>query len=361
MMSKEARKPTAASRARKHRLTDIAALAGVGVATVDRVLNERGNVSQKTAEKVLRIARGLPLKRVLPASHRRLLRIEVLLARPDALPLVARIGAEFGRLADRIDRSVVIQRTLLKSDDPRLFSQHIATTACDAVVFYASDHPLLHQAIAEARARGVQTITIFSDLPSSQRLAYCGMDPVTAGRTAGLFMARMMREAGPVVALCGSLTVHGHRGRVQGLRDALQEYAPGCGEVQVLEGDDDSVKSERLLMKAFRATPSIAGLYNAGAANDACAIALAKGVLRTRPVFIGHELTHETRPMLRDGIMTLAIDQYPEHQARFALDVLLHHFGFAEAGSMAVPYRANYSFRLFTRENIPEPDSSAPF
>jgi LacI family transcriptional regulator len=34
------------------RLADIAAMAGVGIATVDRVLNERGNVSEKTTHLV---------------------------------------------------------------------------------------------------------------------------------------------------------------------------------------------------------------------------------------------------------------------------------------------------------------------
>jgi LacI family transcriptional regulator len=345
------------TQAAKHRIADIAALAGVGVATVDRVLNERGNVSEKTARKVLDVARSLRLKRVLPSSHHRMLRIDVLLGRPD-LPLIGRIGAEFARLAERIDRSVVIQRSILKSDAPQVYAQHIASTKCDAVVMYASDHPLIRQAIADAKARGVETITIFSDLPASQRLAYCGTDPVTAGRTAGLFMARMMKKPGPVIALCGDLVVHGHAGRVQGLRDALREYAPRCGEVQVLQGDDDSTKSERLLLKAFRAKPDLAGFYNAGAANPACGVALTAGVLKGKPVFIGHELTHETRPMLQSGVMALAIDQYPEHQARFAVDVLLHHFGFSDAGAMATPYRSNISFQLYSRENIAAPGGS---
>jgi hypothetical protein len=84
------------------RLQDIADLCGVGIATVDRVLNERGNVSEKTAEKVLNVARRLKLKRILPASHHRLLRIEVLLAQPE-LPLIDRMksGIRAPKRADR--------------------------------------------------------------------------------------------------------------------------------------------------------------------------------------------------------------------------------------------------------------------
>ncbi len=43
---------------------------GVGVATVDRVLNERGGVSPQTTRKVLQAAREAGLKRILPEEHR---------------------------------------------------------------------------------------------------------------------------------------------------------------------------------------------------------------------------------------------------------------------------------------------------
>ena len=41
---------------------------GVGVATVDRVLNERGGVSPQTTRKVLQAAREAGLKRIPPRS-----------------------------------------------------------------------------------------------------------------------------------------------------------------------------------------------------------------------------------------------------------------------------------------------------
>ncbi|ENQ0858499.1 helix-turn-helix domain-containing protein, partial [Klebsiella oxytoca] len=50
----------------------LAALAkriGVGVATVDRVLNERGGVSPETTRRVLQAAREAGLKRILPEER----------------------------------------------------------------------------------------------------------------------------------------------------------------------------------------------------------------------------------------------------------------------------------------------------
>ena len=135
-------------KSRKIRLQDIAELTGVGIATVDRVLNERGNVAPQTAEKVLAVARRLKLKRILPASHRRLLRIQVILARLE-LPLIGRMNREFAKLAERVDRSIVIQRTILKSEAPALLAEQIRSTKYDAVIVYAQEHDAIHAAVEE--------------------------------------------------------------------------------------------------------------------------------------------------------------------------------------------------------------------
>ena len=61
----------------KATLSDIARRAGVGTATVERVLNGRGGVRPETTERVLAAARALDYPRRLPEVHRGLLRIEV--------------------------------------------------------------------------------------------------------------------------------------------------------------------------------------------------------------------------------------------------------------------------------------------
>jgi LacI family transcriptional regulator len=90
-------------------LSDVATRAGVGSATVDRVLNERGNVSAAVRKRVLDAARELGLRRILPSSHHRILRVNVILARPER-PLIARMGDEMRRLGQRLDSAISIHR-----------------------------------------------------------------------------------------------------------------------------------------------------------------------------------------------------------------------------------------------------------
>ncbi|TIW70960.1 MAG: LacI family DNA-binding transcriptional regulator, partial [Mesorhizobium sp.] len=65
-------------------LKDVARLAGVGLATVDRVLNERGGVSPSTAIRVIDAARQLQMKRPLPSPYSRRLRFEIIMITPDS-------------------------------------------------------------------------------------------------------------------------------------------------------------------------------------------------------------------------------------------------------------------------------------
>ncbi|BAN98977.1 hypothetical protein E05_42110 [Plautia stali symbiont] len=57
-------------------LAELAKRVGVGVATVDRVLNDRGGVSPAMTKKILLAAREAGLKRILPEEHRHAWQIE---------------------------------------------------------------------------------------------------------------------------------------------------------------------------------------------------------------------------------------------------------------------------------------------
>ena len=333
-------------------LADVAQLAGVGSATVDRVINERGNVSDEVRQQVLQAARSLGLRRMLPVSHHRMVRINVILARPE-LPLIRRMGVEFRRLSDRMDHSVAIHRTTLENEAPATIARALLRSPCDAAIVYAQDHPQIHAAIAELAARGKPVVTMISDLPGSARLAYAGTDHAKAGRSAGYFLSRMTTP-GPVVVLCNHLGFQSHAERVRGLTAYLVAHAAEFPIVEIVEGGDDMVRSEARLKDALRRHPEAVAIYNVGAANRGVVGAIRAGIALRPPVFIGHELTAFTYQSLRDGLMTLTIDQSPELQAQFAIDVLLNHFAFAEATHIAPPYASTVPIVLYGPENLPD-------
>lgn len=326
-------------------LDHVATRAGVGSATVDRVINERGNVSDEVRRRVLEAARELGLRRVLLTSHHRLVRVNVILARPER-PLISRMAQEFRRQSARLDRAMTIHRTLLKYESPEAIAAAMLKEGFDAVIVDAPDHALIHEALDRLKSLNRPVITVISDVPGGRRLAYAGIDHAKAGRSAGWFLGHMARP-GKVVVLCHHIGFQAHAERIRGLTEELA--ATQLTRAEVVRGGDDPILSEVLLKEAFARHPDCTAVYNAGAGNRGVVAAMKAGILAEPPTFVGHELTPFTWDMLRQGWMTLAIDQSPELQVQQALDRLMHHFGFdAEFQPAHVP------FILYGPRNLPD-------
>ncbi|MBP0485115.1 LacI family DNA-binding transcriptional regulator [Sagittula salina] len=337
-------------------LQDVAVKAGVGSATVDRVLNERGNVSNAVRIRVIDAARELGLRRILPSAYRRTVRVNVILSRVER-PLLKRMAAEVGRLGQRFDKAIAIHRTLLGDEDPRTVAAAMLKGAYDAVIVCAPDHPLIHEAIAELKDRTCPVVTLISDVPGAARLAYAGTDHVKAGRSAAYFLAHMVPPADPsgkVIVLCHDEGFQAHAERIRGFAEQLASDGSTLELAEIVRGGDDPLLSEAKLKEAFRRHPDTVGLYNAGGANRGVITAMAANLLPRRPLFIGHELTGFTWRCLRDGLMTLTIDQSPELQAQYALEVVMHHYGFEGAVHANPPYVSDVPIILYGPQNLPD-------
>jgi LacI family transcriptional regulator len=310
------------------------------------VLNERGNVSPETARKVIEAARQLRWPRTLPVPYRRGLRLEVFMTRPDT-PFFQRLNEAFANVVGTLDRSVMVQRSFI-DESPAVLARKILSSNSQAVMVYGEEGAAVIDAISTVTARGIPVVTLVSDIPTSPRLAYVGIDHYSAGRTAAFFMEAMVRAPGALVVLCNSLSYRAHAQRVSGFRDRINSRGSGLAVGAVLEGRDDSLLSGQLLSDALRRLQNVAGIYNTGAANRAVEAVLKSTGLVGSTIFIGHELTVHTRRMLSENIMTITIDQNPELQARRAVNVLLRRFGYVEEiiGSDEVP------FVIYSPENL---------
>jgi LacI family transcriptional regulator len=328
-------------------LQEVAQLAGVGVATVDRVLNERGNVSPTTARRVIEAARQLDLRRVLPRPYMRRVRIEVLLAQPDA-PFLARLTQGFSAMTATLDRTVILQRTTLARTDPAKVAARVRGSAADALVLYGEDHPEIAAAIDALAADGRPVVSMVTDISrATGRFAYVGIDNLKAGRTAGFFAARLARRPGRALILTNSTAFRAHFDRVEGCRAGLERETPQMPIAAILEGRDEDDRAARLVKKALTDHPDVVALYNTGGAVAAVASVLRRWGKPGDLVYVGHELSPGNAELLREGVLTIAIDQQFELQARRALELLLHRLGYMETP----PVSAQVPFTLHTREN----------
>lgn len=336
-------------------LQDVAREAGVSLATVDRVLNRRPGVREKTIARVQEAIARLGY-RPDPVAAR--------LARKETFRFCFLLPTGSNTFMAQLEEHVRAtaewlagQRAFIDILHVDVFDPEALAAALEAldprysgVAVVALDHPRVRAAIDDLVDRGVAVVTLVSDAPTARRLRYIGIDNTAAGRTAATLLGRFAGgRGGPVAVLVGSLALRDHAERQFGFTQVLGTEYAGLASLAAGETRDDPDQARRLTEAALAAHPDLVGIYNAGAGNRGIAAALeASG--RTRDViFIGHDLTVHSRRFLLRGIMDAVINQDPGHQARSAARILLAHC----TGEPIVAEQERIGIDIFLRDNLP--------
>lgn len=325
---------------------DIARTAGVGTATVERVLNGRGGVRSNTAEKVVLAARQLDWPGRLPDRHLGIIRIEVLLVRPSS-SFFTRLAKAFRRIARTLDPAVQVHVTYVDEYDPDAIARHISKSPVrrSGLVVAVPDLPQIHDAVKKVHNSGVPVVQVVVSLFPG--MDYIGIDNLGAGRMAGMMMNRLNDRDGRVIAMCHSQLYKDQCNRIRGFSDYMANRSrTSLTFDHVIFGHDDREISANRVEDALRRWPDIVGFYNAGGGNTG-----ALRVLRDRApdiFFVGHELNEFTEANLKDGIANVIFDQLPEAQARRAIDMMLWRIGLVEGPIDNPPIR----FTTTTAENV---------
>jgi LacI family transcriptional regulator len=210
--------------------------------------------------------------------------------------------------------------------DPAVLSSRLESLAgeVDGVAVVALDHPSVRAAINDLVDAGTNVVTLVSDVPSSRRHHYIGIDNIAAGRTAGALVGRFVGgRTGAVAIIAGAQGLRDHAERIFGFTQVVSSEYPHLKLLPVAEGHDEDERSEQLMMTLLNDHPEIVGLYNVGAGTPGVAKALTDSGRAGEVIFVGHDLTMVTRRLLLNGVMDAAISQNPGHEARAAVRVLL--------------------------------------
>ena len=310
---------------RRATVHDVAREAGVSLATVDRVLNNRPGVRPRTVEKVEQAIASLDYRRDLSASllaRARDLRVKFLL--PDG-------SNEFmDSLAEAVNRRanpllaerVGIQILRFRALNPFALAKAIdglEPNDCDCAVVVATSHEAVAQAIDGAHRRGIAIMTLVSDLPQSQRRLFIGIDNTAAGKTAASLIGRFCKR-GKVGLIIGSLALRDHRERLDGFRSVCEAEFPDLELIGPLESQDEPQATEQLVRNLLSQHPDLVGLYNLGAGNAGLLSGLEAAARAGEVRVIAHELSESTREGLRTGAIDVVLDQHPDREIAAAIE-----------------------------------------
>ncbi|WP_407115495.1 LacI family DNA-binding transcriptional regulator [Bradyrhizobium sp. LMG 9283] len=314
-------------------LKDIAREAGVSLATVDRVLHNRPGVRPDTVRRVKEaIERNSFQPHVAAAELARGRARRFAFVMPSGPnPFMQQIEAYLGEMAAWLSaRRLSVEMVPTDVFNPSVLAASLEALsgAYDGVAVVALDHPGVRAAINDLVDAGAKVVTLVSDVPSSRRHHYVGIDNIAAGRTAGALVGRLVGgRSGKVAIVAGSQGLRDHAERIFGFNQVMATEFPDLDVLPVLEGRDEDDRSEQLLAQLLGRHADIVGLYNVGAGTQGVAKALNDKALnaagRDKLVFVGHDVTALTRRLLLQGVMDAAISQNPGHEARAAVRVLL--------------------------------------
>lgn len=333
-------------------MSDVARAAGVGVATVDRVINKRARVKADTAKKVLEAAEQLGfsatnLIRLRVDERSREYRLGFILQKRSApfYQALAKSLQDAARQAGAAKALVDYPQDLT----PEQVAAKIEELGerVDALAIVTADHPRVSQALEAVAAKGVAVVTLISDLTTQARTAFVGIDNRLVGRTAGWAIARLSKTPGKVGILLGS-----HRYLCQELceisfRSYFREKHP---EFELLESIlclEEAGVAREAAQELIRQHPDLVGIYVVGGGIEGVEKVLAEPLPR-HIVTVCHELTELSRTALRENRLDLVISHPRARLAEEAVRAMLQAI---EARSSGAPRHILLPFDISTPEN----------
>lgn len=329
-------------------VSQIAKVAGLSPATVDRVLNNREGVKARTREIVMQTASKLgyfgPIELDVPAD----IRMDFVLPAGNNtfMVLLRKFIIEEARSYGGISPNLHLYEGL---EPDKLSAKLLALEGnTDAVAIVVPDHPAVRDAVNRLAAKGVHIGTFISDLPSVEKVGYVGIDNRAAGRLAGLLLGRFLKDDRNhnVAVFIGSASYRGHEEREMGFRAILAQEYPNLRISHTIQVNDDRDRAYEETCRLLHNEPPGA-IYNIGSGNQGISRALQEAGAGRDLVFIAHDLTEATKMMLLDRTLDAIIDQNPRVEAREIIKLLSS----AVRGSREPEYPPR--LQVVFRENIP--------
>lgn len=308
---------------------DLAKAAGVSLATVDRVLNERPNVSARAVRKVQDAIKRIGFERNLAAvnlARNRVYRfLFVLPERGDQYlsELLAEIDSARAPLKSELVEVEVIR---LDVEDPHAVANLLSSLQADevnGVALMAPESPQTRDAVLRLNERDISVVHFLSGQANLEHHDFVGIDNIAAGATAGRLIGRFNAGRGGAIAIITE-TIHAQDSlkRRLGFDRVIHQNFPTLSCLPTLETHGDRARAERIIKQTFASHRDIVAAYLMSPEARVPLEALSHCADLTDLIVVAHERTPFNEEALRDERLDAIIAQNPGHAVRSALRIL---------------------------------------
>jgi LacI family transcriptional regulator, galactose operon repressor len=317
--------------ARRPTIQDLAREAGVGVATVDRVLNGRTKVREETARKVADAAHRIGYHARGLIDHR--LSAEI----PEmhfGFVLHKQKQEFYQNFAREIEAAVTARRdirgratvTFSPSQNPEDFSAAMLVLGekVDALASSAVNHHSVNAAVERLRGKGIATFALLNDFAQGVRENYLGLNNMKVGRIAASMISMTVRRPGKIAVFVGGNRWHGHELRETGFRSYFRDSAPAFTVLDTLVNLETRQITFEATLDLLHRHPDLAGIYVAGGGMEGAISALRETRNPGKVALVVNELTADSREALSDHYVTMVINTPLDELCRALVDYMVN-------------------------------------
>lgn len=334
-------------------IKEIADLAGVSRGTVDRVLNNRGEVNAETAARIKEIVKALdyrPNKAGLAlAVRKRRYKIGVILFSANN-PFFDEVMEGVNEKALELEDygvSVLTRRVEFEVEEQLSAMEELEKEGIHGLLIAPYNDESIREKIDQFAKKQIPVVTVNTDIEGSLRIAYVGSDYFQGGRLAAGIFGLLMSKSAEVAIITGSSNVLCHSERIRGFKEVLGSSYPDIQIAEIRENHDDEFESYVITKQILETYPKIDGLFfTAAGVQGGC-----KAVIESRRKVkvVTFDEVPSTLQMLKDGVISVTIGQQPFRQGFCALTVLFENL---TSGNIPDQDSCIIELTLKIRENI---------
>ncbi len=345
--------------AKNVRIKDIAQLSGVSVGTVDRVLHNRGRVSEDALKKVLTVLEQIDYKPNLIArtlGSNKVYRIAVLVPDPRQDPYWAaskagideaemewhRYGVHvvpyFFNLYDKNSFREVAERVTQNPPDGLLI----------APIFYHETLPYFKR----FHSLGIPYVLVNTNIEQAGSLSFIGQNLYESGRLGGELMHLSQHGASGVLAVLHmnedlDNSVHLAE-KERGFREYFEQKKTNAFEVRTLNLHNPSDSTFEEQLSALLQEPPLKGIFVSTSKGTYMMASFLErhhhGVIK----LIGYDMLEENISYMKKGVIDFLINQNPKRQAFLGINHLVGHLILKKVA----PAQELLPLEIISRENI---------
>lgn len=339
------------------RIKDIARLAGVSVGTVDRVLHNRGRVSEDALKKVSAVMEQIDYKPNLIArtlGSGKNYKVAALIPGPDFDAYwaesdrgIKQAEIEWGHYGVRIERYPF---DLFDKNSFEKMSRELVASNPDGIVvapiFYHEALPVFKS----FKAMGIPYVLFNTNIPEVEPLSFIGQDLYQSGRVGAELMNLGQTESGTLAVLHIDEDVQDSvhlLEKERGFRDYFKEKAATKFTINDFALNPKDPEFDLRFNQLLEDT-QLKGIFVSTSKGTSVAAALLKKKGKKNVRLIGYDLLEDNISYLKSGIIDFLINQNPKRQAFLGVSHLVNHLMFKK-GTVSTEL---FPLEVITQQNV---------